>query len=139
MAVGKMTKAQFRALVRKADEAGRAAVAKVKLVDYVVGTPVDMMGSLMGRGSGGFRADRPVYQMSGSCGFAWITVRPGNSRFANWLKKNLGWRIDSFEGGLKRSVSEFGQTMELKEAYAMAYAGVLREAGFRAYAGSRLD
>jgi hypothetical protein len=136
MAVGK---AAFRVLIKRADAAGKEAAAKVKLAEYVVGTPNDLMGSMTGRGGGGFRADRPVYRMSGSCGFAWINVRPGNSKFANWLKKNQGWRRDSYEGGVAKSVSDYGQVMELKEAYAQAFAATLREAGVKAYAASRLD
>jgi hypothetical protein len=36
-------------------------------------------------------------------------------------------------------VFDYNQSMELKEAYAHAYAKVLRDAGFNAYANSRMD
>ena len=44
-----------------------------------------------------------------------------------------------FRSGLSVWVSEGGQSMERKEAYARAYADVLRAAGIEAYAGSRMD
>lgn len=36
-------------------------------------------------------------EMVGACGFAWVSVRPANSPFVNWCKKeikNLGFKID---------------------------------------------
>lgn len=74
----------------------------------------------------------------GVCGFAWVTVRPGNSSFALWLKKNMGARR-AYYGGMELWVSSYGQSMARKEAYAQAFANVLREAGINAYAGSRMD
>jgi hypothetical protein len=99
----------------------------------VVGTPTTPFGN-------DIDYEQKTYVVPGGvCGFAWISVRPGNSKFANWLKKNELGRRDSYEGGVKVWVSEFGQSMELKEAYAYAFAAVLQEEGLRAYAGSRMD
>jgi len=77
----------------------------------------------------------------GPCGFAWVNVRPGNSKFANWLKKNGLARSDSYAGGVTIWVSEFGQSMVRKEAYARALAESLRGSlGMdRIYADSRMD
>ena len=136
MAVGK---AAFRVLLKKAEAAGEAAAAKVKLVDYVVGSPRNLMASMAGGSGGGFDLNKPVYVMSGSCGFAWVNVSPGGSKFANWLKKMAGFKADGYYGGVSRSVSKYGQCFEQKEAYAQAMAAVLREGGFKAYAMSRLD
>lgn len=76
---------------------------------------------------------------SGVCGFAWVNVKPGNSAFAKWLKAKGVARPDSYYGGVTIWVKEFGQSMELKEAYAYAMAKVMSEAGFKAYANSRMD
>ena len=75
---------------------------------------------------------------SGVCGFAWVTF-PGNTSFGRAMKA-AGLARKRYEGGLCVWVGEFGQSMERKEAYARAYAAVLREAGIAdAYAGSRMD
>lgn len=84
----------------------------------------------------------------GPCGFAWVTIKPANSRLAKAMEryfaggKNGGGnaRRDSYEGGMMLWVWEFNQSMVRKEAYARAFANVLREAGAeRVYAGSRID
>lgn len=74
----------------------------------------------------------------GPCGFAWINIKPGNSKFANWLKKTDRGR-KAYEGGVNIWVYDFGQSIQKKEAYARAFAEALRSQGIRAYAGSRLD
>jgi hypothetical protein len=74
---------------------------------------------------------------SGVCGFAWVSFK-GNTSFGRAMKA-AGLARKRYEGGLSVWVSEFGQSMERKEAYARAYAAVLREAGIEAYAGSRMD
>lgn len=74
----------------------------------------------------------------GVCGFAWIVVKPANSAFGNWLKKN-GKAKPAYGGGLQIWVKAFGQSMERKEAYAYAFAKVLSEAGINAYSDSRMD
>jgi hypothetical protein len=74
----------------------------------------------------------------GLCGFAWIVIRPGNCSFARWLKsKNLANK--HYYGGVSVWVRDFGQSMTRKEAYAYAFAKVLKDAGITAYADSRLD
>jgi len=79
------------------------------------------------------------YVSEGVCGFAWIIVRPGNSSFANWLKKAGKARKDSYYGGVNIWVREFGQSYERKYVFANAFAKVLEEAGINASANSRLD
>ena len=74
----------------------------------------------------------------GACGFAWITVKPANGAFANWAKKN-GRMRKAYGGGVQYWVSEFGQSVDRKSAFAGAFARVLCEAGINAFAGSRLD
>lgn len=74
---------------------------------------------------------------SGVCGFAWVSFK-GNTAFGRAMKK-AGLARSHYPSGLSVWVSEFGQSMERKEAYARAYAEVLRKAGIQAYAGSRMD
>lgn len=76
----------------------------------------------------------------GVCGFAWINVKPGNSSFANWLKKNDLARKDSYYGGVTIWVGDYNQSYEKKMAYAGAFAKVLKDSGIeKAYASGRLD
>jgi hypothetical protein len=78
------------------------------------------------------------YVPQGMCGFAWVTVRPGNCGFAKWLKsKGLGHKC--YHGGWEYWVREGGKSIEKKEAYAEGFANVLNCFGIKACAGSRLD
>lgn len=75
----------------------------------------------------------------GACGFAWVTIRPANCRFANFLKKK-GLARNAYGGGVQIWISAHGQSIARKEAHADAMAEVIRSAGIeRCYAGSRLD
>lgn len=74
----------------------------------------------------------------GPCGFAWINVKPGNSRFARFLKAE-GLARKAYGGGVDIWVSEFGQSHTRKAAYAQAYSRELQMAGIRAYSQERLD
>jgi len=73
----------------------------------------------------------------GACGFAWIAFA-GNTAFGRWAKKQ-GLAGSHYPSGSCIWVSEFGQSVERKSAFADAYAQVLRNAGIDAYSGSRLD
>ncbi len=77
--------------------------------------------------------------MDGVCGFAWVNVKPGTSRFARWIRANDKGRSDDYYGGTTVWVRYFDQSYERKLAYAEAFAEVLQEAGIRAYAHGRLD
>jgi hypothetical protein len=103
------------------------------------------MPMLVGEGTSLFSNEidynRPTYFVeSGACGFAWVTIYPGNSKLANAYKK-LGLARKAYGGGVQVWVSEFGQSVERKEAYAVAYARKLQEltGETRIYPGSRLD
>jgi hypothetical protein len=81
---------------------------------------------------------KPIEQLdSGACGFAWI-VFSGNTAFGRWAKKQ-GIARPHYPKGLCVWVSDFGQSVDRKAAYAGAYAQVLRNAGIDCYADSRLD
>lgn len=75
----------------------------------------------------------------GACGFAWIIIRPGNSKFANWIKKNNLGRTDSYYGGVNIWIGDYGQSFEKKEAHARAMAKVIANSGIKALPYSRLD
>ena len=76
---------------------------------------------------------------SGVCGFAWVVVKPGTHSFARWCSKNQGAKKDYYGGITVKWVSEFGQSMEQKIAYAHAFAQVLHDAGVPARTRDRMD
>lgn len=88
---------------------------------------------------------RSYFVEGGACGFAWVNVY----RYAGEkIRKNsvigkallrAGVRRSEYEKCFQVWVSEGGQSMQRKEAYAAAYARVLEVYGFSAYAGSRMD
>lgn len=128
-----MKKAEMKALYKRADAAGKAAAEKRVPIPMVVvqrANPLDDNSPIVKRYA-------PV--MGGVCGFAWVNIKPGYSAFANWLKKNK-LADKSYYGGVDVWVGGYGQSMEKKEAYANAFAAVLRaEAGINAMSMSRLD
>jgi hypothetical protein len=125
-------KTKFAALYLMAEAAGMAALQMAKPRPMVVYTPTSVFGNEPD-------TSKPMYYESeGLCGFAWVNVSPGNSPFANWLKKN-GKARKAYYGGVDIWVKEGGQSVERKEAYANAFAKVLVENGIKAYASSRLD
>jgi hypothetical protein len=93
---------------------------------------------------GGVPGEKPkaYFVSEGVCGFAWVKVRPGNSKFANWLKKE-GLASNAYGGGVSIWISDYNQSMDRKYAHASAMAEVLR-AGLEGervsvYADSRMD
>ncbi len=70
---------------------------------------------------------KSYYVSDGVCGFAWIIVKPGTSRFARWLKKMGYARPDSYYGGVSIWISEYNQSMARKEAHAAAMAKALKD------------
>lgn len=121
----------FADLFARADAAGRAAAEATRPTPMVVQQHRDVLDDAS-----------PVVQEwvvpSGVCGFAWVTIHPATSAAARYAKKHLGART-AYRGGMEIWVAAYGQSMELKEAYAHAYARVLRDAGLKAYSGSRMD
>lgn len=79
------------------------------------------------------------------CGFAWVTIHPARGPFVNAMKLNKigmagypkGWRISS--NNMFRVDPSLGQSMELKEIGARAYANVLSANGIGCAVGSRAD
>jgi len=84
---------------------------------------------------------KPVYQMEGLCGFAWVNVGDGRKPFARWAKAQ-GYAHKSYYGGMDIWSSKFGergQSIDRKEAGCRAAADVFRKYGFYASVSSRLD
>jgi hypothetical protein len=84
------------------------------------------------------RLVREYFINDGVCGFASVTVKPANSKFAKFLVAS-GLGRKSFSGGVSMSIRDFNQSLQKKEAYAHAFASVLNDYGIKAYAESRMD
>lgn len=123
-------KPAFKALHEKAHNAGMEAGRNAVPVPMVV---VEADGL----------SDRPkpgaqrFYEPEGACGFAWVWFK-GNSAWGRWAVR-AGLARSHYPSGVSIWVGQFNQSVARKEAYAGAYAKVLKEAGIAAYAGSRLD
>jgi len=92
--------------------------------------------------TGGNEYGEPMY-----CGFAWVTVYPehkGNTKLGKGERRvleSMGFKKDwtGKAWQLWNPTGYHGQSMDVKEAGAQAYAEVLRQYGFKAYMGSRAD
>ena len=92
--------------------------------------------------TGGNQYGEPMY-----CGFGWVQCTPehkGNTTLGKQERRVLeamgfkkDWTGKSYL--LWNAGGYAGQSMDVKECGAQAYADVLRTAGFRAYMGSRAD
>lgn len=121
----------LQALFNAADKAGRNAAESVVVKPMIVvgrENPLDDNSAIK----------ESYYVPSGPCGFASIVIRPGNCAFANFLKNNYG-AYKHYYGGTNFPVRDYGQSIQLKEAYAYAFAKVVNEAGIKASVDSRLD
>ena len=128
-----MSKLSCEDIFAAADEAGRLAVSRTKVVPMVVGHAKSIF-------SNEIDYSRPVEVVEdGVCGFAWVNIKPANSKFAKFLVERKLARKDSYYGGICMSVSDYNQSMTKKEAYAYAFARVLSDNGIRASATSRMD
>ena len=127
-------KLNYEKILAEAHEAGMAAGSAK------VATPMTLVESDL--------FDNPIgktyYVPEGPCGFAWVvTHEHGNGKFVKYLKSiSDGMSVGSkyyYGGYYVKWVRDFGQSIEKKEAYADAYAAILKDHGIRAYSGSRLD
>lgn len=124
--------ANYAALARKADAAGLAAAEAATPQPMIVGTAKSLFDDTID-------PSKPTYYVpEGVCGFASIRF-PGNTGFGRYMKA-AGLARKAYGGGLSVYVRVGGQSLARKEAYASAYAAVLREAGIeRVYVESRMD
>ena len=132
-----MEKVEFAKVFAEAQAAAEAA--------FVAAKPVPMAVQEAKGLSDGFDFNRPYEVISdGVCGFAWVNVYvDGRSRVAKMMKE-FGMRPDYY-GGYQFSSYDVApsaggsQSMQRKEAACGAFAKVLRDYGFKAYVGSRMD
>ena len=126
-----MTKeATFEAIVAAAQTAGMAALNAAKPAPMIVGQAAGLFGNKIVPGT-------EEFVEGGVCGFAWVHFA-GNTAFGRWAKK-AGIASEDYPKGLMIWVREGGQSMQRKEAYARAYATVLKAHGIEAYPRSRMD
>ena len=75
-----------------------------------------------------------------ACGFAWITITPARGPFVAYLKSKGIGRKGCHGGWQIWNPSEAAtQAITAKEVGAQAFANVLKRAGVKAYADSRMD
>lgn len=127
-------------LMREAHEAGMKAGRSVGVAPMVVSkhaNPLDDSSPV----------EKAWIVPDGPCGFAWVTIRPANSRAAKVMASMFTGKTggghakrNEYEGGMMLWVWEFNQSLTRKEAYAYAFAKHLTDAGIpKVYAGSRMD
>lgn len=83
------------------------------------------------------RSGQKWFVADGVCGFAWVKFA-GNTAWARWAK-SMKLASKAYPNGLMIWVGYGNQSMTKKEAYAAAYAQVLRDNGITAYSQSRMD
>lgn len=123
-------RADFGAIWQEAVNAGKKAVEELHVIPMVVSAhsnPLDDSSPV----------EQSWYVADGACGFAWIWFK-GNTSFGRWAKKE-GLARSAYPNGLQIWISEYGQSIQKKEAFAQAAAAVLRSHDILAYAQSRLD
>ena len=132
----KMEKVEFAKVFAEAQAAAEVAFQEAKPV------PIALQSSGLNEG---FDWNKPYDVISdGVCGFAWVNVYvDGRSKVAKVMKE-FGLRSD-YMGGYNFWASDVApsarssQSMQRKEAACGAFAKVLRDYGFEAYVGSRMD
>jgi len=115
-----MSENRFQEIWNEADTAGRKAGLEVETTPFRVvqhSNPLDDNSPVV----------RAFGIIPGPCGFAWVIIKPAYSRFAKWLIASGKASVDSYYGGVHIWVSEFGQLMERKEAYARAFSEIIEK------------
>lgn len=125
-----LTKTQCKAIYREAYEAGLLAGNEVGVPKFIVGDAIGLSNEI--------DYSKPTYVLNGLCGFAWVKITPARGAFVNWLKSQ-GIGDNGYYGGYEIWVREFGQSVDRKQAFATAFAEVLKKYGIEAYGASRLD
>jgi hypothetical protein len=135
------------AITEQAHAAGMAAVEALDVVPMIVEETNVLTGAPLPGGKEWYVAD-------GVCGFAWVrfSAKQGEGKkFLNWLVGTAKpQRADlapppiklrkGYYGGYEFNIFAFNQSMQRKEAYAQAYAQVVRQIdGLSAYGQSRMD
>jgi hypothetical protein len=127
-----MSKVHCEKVLERAHLMGMDAGRRVGVAPMVVGTPTELMGNEIDY-------SKKTYVVEGGvCGFAGVVIKPARGKFVSYLK-SIGKGNKHYYGGWYVSVREFGQSLVRKEAYADAFASVLKELGMRVYVDSRMD
>jgi len=106
-----------------------ACAAGVRAVNALAVTPMIVEGR-----------EASYFVEGGPCGFAQVEVRPRNSAFARWLKDQGLARSSDYQKCVYVWVSDYGQSMQRKEAWADAVAAFLTAKGYEGVsASSRMD
>ena len=127
-----MSKVHCEKVLERAHLMGMDAGRRVGVTPMVVGTPTELMGNEIDY-------SKKTYVVEGGvCGFAGVVIKPARGKFVSYLK-SIGKGNKHYYGGWYVSVRELGQSLARKEAYAEAFAGVLKEVGMRVYVDSRMD
>ena len=103
---------------RWADDLYNAHTAGIAAVNALTVTPMTVVGR-----------DRTYHVEGGVCGFARVEVRPRTSAWAKWLVLN-GWRSSDYFRCVTLNISDFGQSLQRKEAYGAAFAAYLTACGY---------
>ena len=146
MTTTKMTDVEAMDIYREALDAGHTALRACKPIPMVVQEHVNMLDD-----------NSPVKQEwfvgDGVCGFAWVNFKCVGvaAQWIRCLKRNgiagdendRGGNItinhDSYRHCYSFWVHEGNQSMQKKEVFAEAFAGVLQKHGIVCHAGSRMD
>ena len=119
----KARQAQYATDWRDACDAGDAAVAALTVV------PMTVVGK-----------DTTYFVEAGVCGFAQVQVKPRNSGFAKWLLAQGIGRSSDYYKCVYYNVHQFNQSLQRKEAWAMAVAAFLTAKGYTGVSWeSRID
>ena len=133
MATLVIKKASPDEVYREAYSAGLKAGYEVQVTPMIVGEETSPFSNVIDK-------TKPTYFVEGGvCGFAWVNISPARGKFVQWLKENKKGGKNSYSGGYDIWINEFGQSLTRKEAFAQAFAKVLRDYGVDAYAQSRID
>jgi hypothetical protein len=122
---------QIEAIYHQAHNAGNVAVSTATITPMVVQQKANPLNDSSD-------TVQEWYVDDGVCGFASVNIKPANSKFAKFLVAN-GLARKSYLGGVSMSVRDFNQSLQKKEAYAYAFAKVLRDNGINAWSESRMD
>lgn len=133
-AVSKPKTESIADLFARARKAGIDAGNANTPTPMIVGSPSTPLGT-------DIDTTKPMYYVSGGvCGFAWVSVKARvNSAIGKWLIASGNGQKSEYHRAILISVHDHDQSMSRKEAHARAIAKVLRDAGWEAYAESRID
>lgn len=126
----KKSKNDWKSIFEEADKAGKEAANKCIPVPMIVQERSNVLDDTSS-------IKKQYFVEGGVCGFASIRFK-ANTSFAKWAIKNNIAKKSSM-GGCYIWVSDYGQSMQLKESYSSAFAKILRDKGIEAYSESRMD